>query len=73
VTPILSLEEALGPTARGYAFHASVFPSDLYLPSDLVSPQEFPTSATLLVQVHDVHGAPAVSVPVTFQFAGSEC
>ena len=57
----------LGPTTHGYEFHASVFPSDLYLPSDLVSPQEFPTAATLLVHVHDVHGAPAAGTPVMVQ------
>ena len=53
----------LGSTTHGYAFHASVFPSDLYVPSDLLSPQEFPTSAMLLVQVHDVHGAPRRAPP----------
>ena len=63
----------LGPTTHGYEFHASVFPSDLYMPSDVLSPQEFPTSATLLVHVHDVHGAPATGAPVMVQFAGSEC
>ena len=63
----------LGPTTHGYALHASVFPSDLYVPSDLLSPQEFPTSAMLLVHVHDVHRAPATGAPVMVQFAGSEC
>jgi hypothetical protein len=63
----------LGPTTHGYEFHASLFPSDLYFFSDILSSQEFPTSATLLVQVHDTNGAPATGVPVTVQFAGSEC
>jgi hypothetical protein len=63
----------LGPTARGYEFHASAFPDEIFLPSDLVSPQEFPTSATVLVQVRNVNQAPVEGVPVTFQYAGSEC
>lgn len=63
----------LGPTAQGYAFHASALPGEIFLPSDLVSPDEFPTSATLLVQVRGVHEEPVEGVPVTFQFAGSEC
>jgi len=63
----------LGPTAQGYMFHASAFPDELFLPSDLVSPEEFPTSATVLVQVRDRNQAPVEGVPVTFQYAGSEC
>ena len=63
----------LGPTARGYEFHAIAVPDMIWLPSDLVSPQEFPTSATLTVQVRDVNQAPLEGVPVLFQFAGSEC
>src|SRR5262245_2193673 len=63
----------LGPTAQGYTFHASAFPDELFLPSDLVSPEEFPTSATVLVQVRDRNQAPVEGVPVTFQYAGSEC
>ena len=46
---------------------------EIFLPSDLVSPEEFPTSATVLVQVRDGHQAPVEGVPVTFQYAGSEC
>ena len=63
----------LGPTAKGYTFRASAFPDEIFLPSDLVSPDEFPTSATLLVQVHDVHGVPAAGTPVTVQCVGSAC
>src|SRR5499427_10815933 len=63
----------LGPTAQGYTFRASAFPDEIFLPSDLVSPEEFLTSATVLVQVRDRNQAPVEGVPVTFQFAGSEC
>ena len=63
----------LGPTVQGYAFHASAVPNAIFLPSDLVSPQTFPTTATLSVQVRDVNDKPVEGVPVTFQFAGSEC
>ena len=63
----------LGPTVQGYAFHASAVPNQIFLPSDLVSPQAFPSTATLLVQVRDVNDKPVEGVPVTFQFTGSEC
>ena len=63
----------LGPTTQGYTFRASAFPDEIFLPSDLVSPEEFPTSATVLVQVRDRNQAPVEGVPVTFQYAGSEC
>ena len=62
-----------GPTAHGYSFHASAVPNAIFLPSDLVSQEEFPSTATLSVQVHDVNEKPVEGVPVTFQFAGSEC
>ena len=41
-----------GPTAHGYSFHASAVPNALFLPSDLVSSEDYPSTATLLVQVH---------------------
>ena len=63
----------LGPTAQGYTFRASAFPDEIFVPSDLVSPEEFPTSATVVVQVRDGNQAPVEGVPVTFQYAGSEC
>ena len=63
----------LGPTARGYEFHASVAPEQIFLPSDLVSSYNFPTSSTLLVRVRNVNQTPVDGVPVMFQFAGSEC
>jgi hypothetical protein len=63
----------LAPTVHGYSFHASAVPNTIFLPSDLVSPEEYPSTATLLVQVHDMHAKPAEGVPVTFQFAGSQC
>lgn len=63
----------LGPTAHGYEFHAIAVPDMIWLPSDVVSQYNFPTSATLIVQVRDVHQAPLDGVPVLFQFAGSEC
>src|SRR5262249_18914639 len=63
----------LGPTAKGYEFHATAVPNEILLPSDLVSPEEFPTSAAVLVQVRDGRQAPVEGVPVTFQYAGSEC
>jgi hypothetical protein len=63
----------LGPTARGYEFHASAVPDQIFLPSDLVSSYNFPTSSTVLVRVRDVNQTPADGVPVMFQFAGSEC
>ena len=62
-----------GPTVHGYSFHARAVPNAIFLPSDLVSPEEFPSTATLSVQVHDVNENPVEGVPVTFQFAGSEC
>lgn len=64
---------APGPTAQGYVVHASAVPNTLFLPSDLVSPQDYPTTAMLLVQVRDAHATPVEGVPVTFQFVGSEC
>jgi hypothetical protein len=63
----------LGPTAKGYEFHAIAIPDQIWLPSDVVSPENFPTSATLTVQVRDVNQAPVEGVPVMFQYAGSEC
>ena len=63
----------LGPTMHGYSFHASVVSSELFLPSDLVSQQNFPSTTTLLVQVRDVNQQPAAGVPVTLQLAGSQC
>ena len=63
----------LGPTVHGYSFHASAVPNEIFLPSDLVSPENFPSRATLLVQVRDVHEQPAEGVPVTVQLVGSEC
>jgi len=63
----------LGPTVHGYTFHASAVPRQIFLPSDLVSPENFPSRATLLVQVRDVHQQPAEGVPVTVQLVGSEC
>src|SRR5262245_14340406 len=63
----------LGPTTHGYEFHASAVPSIIFLPSDVVPQQDFPSTATLLVQVRDVNEKPVGGVPVTFQFAGSEC
>jgi len=63
----------LGPTARGYEFHASLAPEQIFLPSDLVSSYNFPTSSTVLVRVRNVNQTPVDGVPVMFQFAGSEC
>ena len=63
----------LGPTMHGYTFRASTVLNVIYLPSDLVSQQNFPSTTTLLVQVRDVNEQPAAGVPVTVQFAGSEC
>ena len=45
----------------------------IYLPSDLLSLERFPSTTTLQVQVRDVNEKPVDGVPVTFQFAGSEC
>jgi hypothetical protein len=53
--------------------HASAVPNTLFLPSDLVSVEDYPTTATLRVQVHDARATPVEGVPVTFQFVGSEC
>ena len=47
-----------GPTAQGYVVHASAVPNTLFLPSDLVSQEDYPSTATLRVQVHDAHGHP---------------
>jgi hypothetical protein len=58
---------------HGYSFHASAVPNIIFLPSDLVSQENFPSTATLLVQVRDVNEQPVDGVPVMFQFAGSEC
>jgi hypothetical protein len=61
------------PTVHGYTFHASAVPNTIFLPSDLVPPEEYPRTATLLVQVHDMQAKPVDGVPVTFQFDGSQC
>ena len=61
------------PAARGYVVHASAVPNTLFLPSDLVSQEDYPSTATLRVQVRDAHEAPVEGAPVTFQFVGSEC
>jgi hypothetical protein len=63
----------LGPTVHGYTFHASTVYGVIYLPSDLLSPERFPSTTTLQVQVRGVNAQPATGVPVTIQFAGSEC
>ena len=64
---------APGPTAQGYVVPARAVPNMLFLPSDLVSLEDYPTTATLLVQVRDAHATPVDGVPVTFQFVGAEC
>jgi hypothetical protein len=51
----------LGPTAHGYAFHASALPAELFVSNDLASSDEFPTTATLVVHGRDINQA---SVPV---------
>jgi hypothetical protein len=38
-----------------------------------VSQQDYPSTATLTVQVRDVNAKPVDGIPVMFQFAGSEC
>jgi hypothetical protein len=63
----------LGPTVHGYSFHASAVPSEIFLPSDVVSQENFPSTATLLVQVRDVNEQPVAGVPVTVQLVGSQC
>jgi hypothetical protein len=63
----------LGPTAHGYSFHASTVSNTIYLPSSLVSQQDYPSTTTLLVQVRDVNEKPVEGVPVTVQFVGSQC
>ena len=63
----------LGPTAQGYMFHATAIPNIIFLPSEFLSQENFPSTATLQVQVRDVNEKPVDGVPVTFQFAGSEC
>ena len=68
-----SSRQYLGPTARGYEFHASAVPEQIFLPSDLVSSYNFPTSSTVLVRVRNMNQTPVDGVPVMFQFAGSEC
>jgi hypothetical protein len=45
----------------------------IYLPSSLVSQQDYPSTTTLLVQVRDVNEKPVEGVPVTVQFVGSQC
>jgi hypothetical protein len=63
----------LGPTVHGYSFHASAVPNEIFLPSDVVSQENFPSTATLLVQVRDVNEQPVAGVPVTVQLVGSQC
>ena len=63
----------LGPTAQGYMFHATAIPNIIFLPSEFLSQENFPSTATLQVQVRDVNEKPVDGVPVAFQFAGSEC
>jgi hypothetical protein len=63
----------LGPTGHGYSFHARAVPTEIFLPSDLVSQDLFPPTAALQVQVRDENEKPAEGVPVMFQYAGSEC
>jgi hypothetical protein len=62
----------LGPTAHGYSFHASALPDQIFVSSDLASPDEFPTTATLVVHVRDVNQAPVEGLPVVFQL-GPQC
>lgn len=57
----------LGPTVHGYFFHAAALPFDIYLPDQLASPEEFPSTATLIVHVLDVNHKHADGMPVTFQ------
>jgi hypothetical protein len=62
----------LGLTANGYAFHASALPAELFMRDPLLSQEEFPSTATLLVHVRDANREPVEGVPVTFQL-GSRC
>ena len=64
---------APSPTAQGYVVRASAVPNTLFLPSDLVSVEDYPPTGRLLVQVHDARATPVDGVPVTFQFVGSAC
>jgi len=61
----------LGPTAHGYSFHASALPFEIFMSDDL-TPDTFPTTATLIVHVRDVNQEPVDGLPVTFQLA-SQC
>jgi hypothetical protein len=61
----------LGPTAHGYSFHASALPNEIFMSDDL-TPDTFPTTATLIVHVRDVNQGPVEGLPVTFQL-GSQC
>lgn len=50
-----------GPTAQGYYFRASAFPSSIKLLGGL------PTSSTLMVDVRDDKKSPVDAVPITFE------
>jgi hypothetical protein len=68
----VAIARYLGPTAHGYAFHASVLPNEIFLPEDLASLDEFPATATLVVHVRDINQAPVEGLPVAFQL-GLQC
>jgi hypothetical protein len=53
-------------------FHASAVPAELFMPDPLRSPEQYPSTATLLVHVRDVNREPVEGVPVTFQ-PGPRC
>jgi hypothetical protein len=64
---------SLGPTPHGYVFQAHVLTNQLYLPSPLVLPGQFPTATALTVTVYTSNGHPVDGVPVLVQLAGSQC
>jgi hypothetical protein len=61
---------AAGQTPQGLTFQVEVYPTDLYIPNQVINvpqPDLFPTAATLTVRVHTANQQPAAHVPVSFQ------
>jgi hypothetical protein len=66
---------AAGPAPQSLTFQVEVYPTDLYLPNQVINfpqPDLFPTAATLTVRVRTASQQPAADVPVYFR-TGRDC
>lgn len=67
--------QAVQASQQGLTVEARVYPTDLYIPNQVINfanPEIFPTTATLTVKVRTAGQQPVADVPVHFQ-ASRDC